>query len=73
MARIGEELRHAKLHSGCRVKLALTGPLLDRRAGTTWRKVAADIEAAAGGGDVAGAVIALRLVLALEGVECRPQ
>jgi hypothetical protein len=35
--------------------------------------VAADIEAAADGGDIEGAAIALRLVLMLEGVECRPQ
>lgn len=35
--------------------------------------VTADIEAAASGGDIAGAVVALRLVLMLEGVECRPE
>ena len=45
----------------------------DRRARSTWRRVAADIEAAADGGDIEGAAIALRLVLMLEGVECRPQ
>lgn len=45
----------------------------DRRSRPTWRQVAADIEAAAGDGDVEGAAIALRLVLMLEGVECRPQ
>jgi hypothetical protein len=45
----------------------------DRRARPTWRSVAADIEAAASGGDIEGAVIALRLVLMIEGVECRPQ
>jgi hypothetical protein len=45
----------------------------DRRARQTWRRVAADIEAAAGGGDIEGAVIALRMVLMIEGVECRPQ
>jgi hypothetical protein len=46
-----------------------------RRARPTWRQVAAGIEAAAGGGDMEGAAIALRLVLVLmlEGVECRPQ
>jgi hypothetical protein len=44
----------------------------DRRARLTWRQVAADIEAAATGGDIQGAAIALRLVLMLEGVECRP-
>jgi hypothetical protein len=44
----------------------------DRRGRTTWRQVAADIEAAATGGDIEGAVIALRLVLSIEGVECRP-
>jgi hypothetical protein len=35
--------------------------------------VAVDIEAAAGGGDIEGAVIALRMVLMLEGVVCKPQ
>jgi hypothetical protein len=45
----------------------------DRRARSTWRRVAADIEVAAGGGDIEGAVIALRMVLMIEGVECRPQ
>ena len=45
----------------------------DRRARSTWRQVATDIEAAAAGGDIVGAVIGLRLVLMLEGVECRPE
>lgn len=45
----------------------------DRRARPTWRRVAANIEAAAGGGDVEGAAISLRLILMLEGVECRPR
>jgi hypothetical protein len=45
----------------------------DRRARSTWRRVAADIEVAAGGGDIEGAVIALRMVLMIEGVKCRPQ
>jgi hypothetical protein len=45
----------------------------DRRARSTWRRVAADIEVAASGGDIEGAVIALRMVLMIEGVECRPQ
>ena len=44
-----------------------------RRSRPTWRRVAADIEAAAGGGDIEGAAIALRLVFMLEGVECRPR
>jgi len=43
----------------------------DRRARSTWRRVAADVEAAAAGGDIEGAAIGLRLVLMLEGVECR--
>ncbi len=42
----------------------------DRRAPPMWR-VAADIAAAAAGGDIEGAAIELRLVLFLEGVECR--
>jgi len=45
----------------------------DRQARSTWQRVAADIEAAASGGDLEGAAIGLRLVLALEGVKCRPQ
>ena len=44
----------------------------DRRARSTWCRVAADIESAASGGDIEGAAIALRMVLMLEGVECRP-
>ena len=36
-----------------------------------WQCVAADLEAAAAGGDIEGATIALRLVLFLERVECR--
>ena len=34
----------------------------DRREQQTWRQVAADIEAAAAGGDIEGAAIALRMV-----------
>jgi len=45
----------------------------DRRARSTWRRVAADIEAAARGEDIEGAVIGLRIVLSIEGVECRPK
>ena len=45
----------------------------DRRARSTWCRVAADIEGAAGGGDIEGAAIGLRIVLMLEGVACRPQ
>ena len=36
-----------------------------------WQCVAADLEAAAAGGDIEGATIALRLALFLERVECR--
>ncbi|MGB7100062.1 MAG: hypothetical protein WBD95_15030 [Xanthobacteraceae bacterium] len=45
----------------------------DRRERRTWRQIAADIEAAAAGGDIEGAVIGLRMVLFLERVECWPQ
>jgi hypothetical protein len=45
----------------------------DRRGLSTWRQVAVDIEAAAAGGDIEGAAIGLRMVLFLEGVECRPK
>jgi hypothetical protein len=45
----------------------------DRRSRPMWRRVEADIEAAAAGGDVEGAVIGLRMVLFLERVECQPQ
>lgn len=44
----------------------------DRRELSTWRQVSADIEAAAAGGDIEGAIIVLRMVLFLERVECRP-
>lgn len=45
----------------------------DRRARSTWRYVAAQLEAAAAGSvDIAEASIALRIVLMLEGVGCRP-
>ena len=45
----------------------------DRRERSTWRQVAADIEAAALGGDIEGAAIGLRMVLFLKGVPCRPR
>jgi hypothetical protein len=38
----------------------------DRRALSTWRRVAADIEAPAAGGDIEGAAIGLRMVLFLD-------
>jgi hypothetical protein len=38
----------------------------------TWRHVAAQLDEAARGADVNDAVVALRLVLMLERVECRP-
>jgi hypothetical protein len=44
-----------------------------RRSRSTWRRVATNVEAAASGGDIEGAAIALRMVLFLEGVDCRPQ
>jgi hypothetical protein len=46
----------------------------DRRERPTWRHVAGQITAAAWGTvDVADAIIALRMVLSMEGVECRPK
>jgi hypothetical protein len=45
----------------------------DRRQRTTWRHVAAQLTEAAAGADPVDVTIALRLVLMLEGVECRPQ
>jgi hypothetical protein len=45
----------------------------DRRQRTTWRHVAAQLTEAADGAGTADVAIALRLVLSIEGVECRPQ
>jgi hypothetical protein len=46
----------------------------ERREMTTWRYVASQLaEAAAGAIDTAHVAVALRLVLMMEGVECRPQ
>jgi hypothetical protein len=44
----------------------------DRRARPTWRHVAALLADAAAGADTADVSIALRMVLSMEGVECRP-
>ncbi len=45
----------------------------EHRARQTWRHVAAELEKATAGADVIGLVIALRLALMLENVECRPK
>ena len=44
-----------------------------RRHLDTWRHVAKCLNDAARGGDIAGAVIALRMVLMLEHVPCLPE
>jgi hypothetical protein len=45
----------------------------DRRALSTWQHVAAELDKAAAGADPADVSIALRLVLMLELVPCRPR
>jgi hypothetical protein len=44
----------------------------DHREFSTWQHVAAELDKAAAGADVTGLAIALRMVLMLENVECRP-
>ena len=39
----------------------------------TWRRVAAELDKAAAGGDAADVAVALRIASSLEGVECRPK
>jgi hypothetical protein len=39
----------------------------------TWRHVAAELAKAAAGADTADVSIALRMVLSMEGIECRPR
>ena len=43
------------------------------RAKSTWRHVAAELDKAAAGGDLADVALPLRMALSLEGVECRPK
>ncbi len=45
---------------------------VEHRSKSTWRHVAAELENAAAGADTADVSIALRMVLMLENVECRP-
>ena len=45
----------------------------DRRGHSTWRHVTSQLaQAASGSADTADVAIALRMVLSMEGVECRP-
>ncbi len=44
----------------------------EHRKRPTWRHVAAELEQAAAGADPVDVAVALRLVLMLENVECRP-
>jgi hypothetical protein len=43
------------------------------RQRNTWRHVAKCFDGAACGGDIAGAIVALQMVLSLERVPCLPQ
>lgn len=43
------------------------------RAKATWQYIMARLTESAWGADTADAAIALRMVLSMEGVECRPQ
>jgi hypothetical protein len=45
----------------------------DRREQPTWRHVAKHLAQAANGADPAHVSLALRMVLSMEGVECRPK
>ena len=45
----------------------------DRRELSTWRHVADELDKASHGADTADVALALRLVLMLERVECRPR
>ena len=55
------------------VRALLSHVPAQRRQFNTWRHVAKCIDDAARGGDIASAVIALRMVLMLEHVTCEPQ
>ncbi len=45
----------------------------EHRERSTWRHVAAELEQAAAGADTVNVAVALRLVLMMENVECRPK
>ncbi len=54
------------------VRTVIGHPPKATREKSTWQHVVAELDKAAGGADTADVSVALRLVLMLENVECRP-